>query len=93
VIGPGRVMSDKERGILLTVEGFLVLALGLAIIIWVVQPHVLPECRPDDIACDPTGHPPLDERFALRLPILGVATAVAIALAVAGRRLRERDPR
>jgi hypothetical protein len=76
---------------MLTVAAFLVLALGLVTIIWVVPPHVLPECRPDEIACDPTGHPPMDERFALRLPILGVSTAVAIVLVVAGRRLRDRD--
>lgn len=84
-------MSDKQRGILLTVGAFVVLVLGIAINIWVVQPYVFPECRPNDIACDPTGYPPTDERIPLRLSILGVATALAIALAVAGRRLRERD--
>jgi hypothetical protein len=70
-------MSRKQKAALLTVAAIVVLALGLTIIIWVVQPNVFPECPPEDItfsSCDPTGHPPTDERIALRLTILGVAT-------------------
>jgi hypothetical protein len=84
-------MSNRQRGVLLTVAAFLVLAVGLAIVIWVVEPHVFPECAPDEIACDPTGEPVTDERIALRLSILSVATVAAIGLIVTGRRLRERD--
>lgn len=83
-------MGDKRTGILLTAGAFVVLAVGLAIVIWVVQPHVFPECRPNELNCDPTGHPPTDERIPLRLSILGVTTAIAIVLVVIGRWLRDR---
>jgi hypothetical protein len=81
---------DRRNGYLLTIGAIVVLALGIAVVVWVIEPRVFPECLPDDIACDPTGHPETDEKIPQRMAVLGIATLSAMALFVAGRRLRER---
>jgi hypothetical protein len=79
----------RRTGTLLLLGGFVALGLGIAIVAWVVQPTVFPDCLPTDIACDPTGDPETDEKVSLRMSILGIATVIAFVLIRAGRRLRE----
>lgn len=82
-------MSSRTLGNLLIVGAFLILAVGIAIVIWGVTPRVFPECAPTDFHCDPTGFPETDEKIPLRMSILGVATVLSIALIIvvnAGRK-------
>jgi hypothetical protein len=82
-------MKQRNAGTLLMISAFAVLAIGIAIVVWGITPRVFPECNATTDICDPTGHPIADERIPLRLGILGIATAITVGLALAGRALRE----